>query len=166
VTRKLSGALYGVRTLVRLVATGQPKVRDRYFDPESTLLEDRVVLIRASSFESAIQQAENEVREYCRKTRFTNIYGQRVRLKYLGAVDAFWLFDDEPSPGCEVYSSTVIVPRSISDSKLVNERFGKRTRQRARSRYKFVDAEILTEALDLAQRGRRHSGVPGRAKKV
>ena len=123
VARKRSGSWYGVRTLIRLIATGKPKRRDQHFDPDSTLVEDRVVLLRASSFKDAIQQAEKEARQYCRRTHFSNIYGQRVRLKYLGAVDAFSLSDHEPSPGCEVYSSMAIVPRSISDSKVIEERF-------------------------------------------
>jgi hypothetical protein len=71
-----------------------------------------------------------------------NIYGQSVRLKFLHAVDAYSLPDDELSAGCEVYSSTAISPRSVSNAVLVTERFGK-----VEGRYKFMDSEILKEAL-------------------
>jgi hypothetical protein len=115
---------YGVGTLVRLIATGKPKKTDKHFDPTSTLVEDRVVLLRADSFDSAIEKAEKEAQQYCRRTRFTNIYGQSVRMKFLRMVDAFSLPDQELVVGSEVYSSTTLVPHSLSDAKLVAQRFG------------------------------------------
>ena len=64
VARKRRG-WYGVRTLVRLIAAGRAKKTDKHFDPTATLVEDRVVLLRADSFHSAIQKAEQEVQQYC-----------------------------------------------------------------------------------------------------
>lgn len=138
---------YGVRTLFRLVAAGKPKTLDKSFDPTSTLVEDRVVLFRADTFDSAIKQAEDEARQHSAVTRFVNIYGQPVRLKFLGAVDAFALFEDEPAAGCEVYSSTAIVPRSVSDAELVAERFGNMKKHGVEERYKFLVGDILRDAL-------------------
>ena len=155
VARKRTDSWYGVRTLIRLTATGKPTMRDKHFDPDSTLVEDRIVLFKATSFEDAIQQAENEARQYCDAISFSNIYGQRVRLKYLGAVDAFSMLDHEPSSGCEVYSSTAIVAKSVSEARLTNERFGVRPDRGAPSRYKFLDAEILCAALKPAAKRRR-----------
>lgn len=154
VPEKPTGSWYGVRTLIRLIATGKPTLRDRHFDAGSTLVEDRVVLFRATSFEDAIEQAETEARQYCQAISFRNIYGQRVRLKYLGAVDAFSMLDHHPAPGCEVYSSTALVPKSVSDSSVCKERFGKQPERGARSRFKFLDVEIISEALQTAK-GRR-----------
>jgi len=148
---------YGVRTLFRLVAIGKPKAIDGHFDPMSTLVEDRVVLFRADSFDSAIKQAEVEALDYCKRTRFVNIYGQSVRLKFLHAMDAYSLPDDELSAGCEVYSSTAISPRSVSNAVLVTERFGK-VEGRSPNRYKFMDGEILKEALTAIKR----TGAPPR----
>jgi hypothetical protein len=147
VTAKRKTSWYGVRTLFRLVATGRPKILDKSFDPASTLVEDRVVLFKADGFESAIKQAKDEASQYCNRTRFANIYGQSVRLNFLGAVDAFAIADARPSAGCEVYSSTAIVPRSVSNSKIINERFEKRKERGVKGRYKFLDDEILTGAL-------------------
>ena len=138
---------YGVRTLVRLIATGRPKKTDKHFDPTSTLVEDRVVLFRADSFDSAIEKAEREARQYCGRTRFTNIYGQSVRMKFLRKVDAFSLLDHEPVVGSEVYSSTTLVGRSVSDAKLVAQRFGDDEDPTEGSRRKFLDGKILGEAL-------------------
>ncbi|MCX6628631.1 MAG: DUF4288 domain-containing protein [Candidatus Solibacter sp.] len=142
--RKLSW--YGVRTLFRFVAVGKPKVTDRHFDATSTLVEDRVVLFRADTFDSAIKHAEAEAREYCNRTRYVNIYGQSVQLKSLGVANAYSLYEDEPSAGCEVYSATTIVPRIVSDVRVVAERFGKADGGGPK-RYKFMDGEILKTAL-------------------
>ncbi len=138
---------YGVRTLVRLIAVGRPKKTDKHFDPTSTLVEDRVVLFRADSFDSAIEKAEKEAQVYCRRTRFTNIYGQSVRMKFLRMVDAFSLLDDELVVGSEVYSSTTLVARSVSAAKLITQRYGDHKEPGGGSRYKFLDAKILGEAL-------------------
>ncbi len=142
---------YGMRTLFRLVAIGKPKTLDKFFDPTSTLVEDRVVLFKADGFDSAIKQAKDEGRKYSKAIQFANIYGQPVRLKFLGALDAFALSEDEPSAGCEVYSSNAIVHRSVSDAKLVVERFGNMKKRRVEERYKFLDGDILTAALTAIQ---------------
>jgi hypothetical protein len=138
---------YGARTLFRLVASGTPKRRDKHFDRASTLVEDRVVLFKAYSFEDAIEQAEAEALEYCRRTRYTNIYGQPVRLNFLGATDAFSILDQKPSAGCEVYSLTALIPGSVPDSRVVAERLGKTNKGGMEARHKFIDGRILSKAL-------------------
>jgi hypothetical protein len=130
-----------------LTATGRPKNTDEHFDATSTLVEDRVVLFRADSFESAIEQAEKEAQQYCRQTRFTNIYGQSVRMKFLRIVHAFSMYDHEPVAGSEVYSCATLVARTVSDAKLIGQRFGGDDEDTVESRYKFLDAKILGEAL-------------------
>ena len=57
--------------------------------------EERIILIRATSFEDAIAQAETEAREYAASTD---------GVRYLGHVDVFHLFDDELVSGTELYS--------------------------------------------------------------
>jgi hypothetical protein len=99
---KQKAGWYGVKTLLRIVAGGEPRNADAGYDASSTLLEERVVLFRAGSFADAIAQAEAEIAEYCAATRLVNVYGQRVRAKYLGVADAFELFDSKVAAGCEV----------------------------------------------------------------
>jgi hypothetical protein len=53
------------------------------------------------------------------------------------------MLDHEPAAGCEVYSSTAIVPTGVSNTKLIKARFDKESRG-AKVRYKFIDAEILS----------------------
>lgn len=138
---------YGVRTLLRIVASGKPEKVDQYFNTASTLVGDRVVLFKADSSEAALKLAEQEARKYCRRIRYTNIYGQSVRMRLLDATNVFSLFDDKPAPGCEVYSSTALVPQSAPDAKVVLERFGRPEAPGAPARYKFIDKRILGIAL-------------------
>jgi hypothetical protein len=147
---------YGVRTLYRLIAEGRPKSRDKHYDREATLIEERIVLFQATSFDSAITQALKDARAYCRRTRFTNPYGQRVRMRFLGACDAFEMFDLKPAPGSEVYSSTALVRASVSDSNIVNGRMGTEPSGSKKARYKFMDGGIVEAACALqVQQSRR-----------
>jgi hypothetical protein len=57
--------------------------------------EERIVLIRATCFDDAIQRAENEAREYA---------AGNGGCQYLGHVDVYHLFGDEVGRGTEVYS--------------------------------------------------------------
>jgi Domain of unknown function (DUF4288) len=117
-------AWYGVRTLYRLAAEGEPKSRDEHYDPESTLIEDRIVVFQATSFDNAIAQATKEARLYCKRTRFVNIYGQKVRMRFLDACDAFEMFDRKLGAASEVYSSTALMRAGVSDSVVVKRRLG------------------------------------------
>jgi len=140
-------AWYGVRTLYRLAAEGKPKSLDRHFDPESTLIEDRIVLFQAISIDDAITQAIKEARSYCRQTTFVNIYGQRVRMRFLDVCDALQLFDRKPSAGSEVYSSTEVVRAAVSNSAVIRRRMGPQATEASEARYKFIDGRILRDAL-------------------
>lgn len=164
---KKTTSWYGVRTLFRLVAIGKPKWTDRYFDPASTLVEDRVVLFQATDFDDAIHQAKAEARRYCKATRYTNIYGQRVQLRFLKAIDAFSMLDNQPRAGCEVYSSTAIVPTSVRDAGVVTRWFGKKERGAWQARNKFIHDKILTDALQaMKQLDAKRSTRPAARKKT
>lgn len=152
---KKSTSWFGVRTLFRLVASGRPKWTDRYFDPASTLVEDRVVLFQATNFDDAIRLAEAEAKRYCKRTGYENIYGQSVRLKFLDVTDAFSMHDDVPGAGTEVYSKTAIVPSSIRDSRVVTMWWGKQGRQAWQARNKFIHGKILTKALTAMKESRK-----------
>ncbi len=60
-----------------------------------TVFEERVVLLQAADFDTAVAKAEAEGAEYCRAN------GDTV---YLGFVDVFHLFDETVGHGTEVYS--------------------------------------------------------------
>jgi hypothetical protein len=147
VSAKPGKAWYGVRTLYRVAAEGAPKSRDRHFDPQLTLIEDRIVLFKAIDLDDAIAQGIKEGRSYCRQTKFVNPYGQKVRMRFLDACDAFEIVEGKPAAGFEVYSSTELVRASVSDRAVVNRRMGPKESGATEPRYKFVNAFILRKAL-------------------
>ena len=138
---------FGVRTLMRIHALGRVRQTDPAFDRESTMVEDRIVLVRARSGDEATASAIEEAEEYCRRTRHKNIYGQQIRMKRLGVAEAFHIFDESIQSGTEVYSSTSLVDRNILDMKVVAERFGPDDCGGA-ARHKFLDGKILSDFLN------------------
>ena len=143
---------YGVRTLYRVTAEGKPNSPGKHFDPGSTLIEDRVVLFQATGFDDAIAQAVKEARAYCRRIRFVNPYGQKVRMRLLNAHDAYEISEmpkRKPGAGSEVYSLTELVRASVSDSAIVKKWLGGQASLETEARYKFINARILRKALAL-----------------
>jgi hypothetical protein len=113
----MSWKWFGVKTLYRTRAVGRPKDVDENFDPDATLLEERVVLIRARNFDEAIEKAEEEARIYVNTPHGGNAYAQRVVQRYLRVSDAYEMFEP-PGSRREVYSRTWVVPKSVGDSEL------------------------------------------------
>ncbi|HTF57183.1 MAG TPA: DUF4288 domain-containing protein [Planctomycetota bacterium] len=114
---------YGVRTLYRLTTSGRPLGKDKDYDPDVSMIEDRVVLFSAGSGAMAVQKAEREARRYASEFSYRNPYGRRVLCRYLGALDPFENFE-KPGQGAEVYSLTEVVPRRVTDKKIIERLFG------------------------------------------
>jgi hypothetical protein len=57
---------YGVKTLHRTQPIGRPVGRDKLYARAITLVEERVVILEARSFEEAIRRGEAEARKYAR----------------------------------------------------------------------------------------------------
>ena len=114
---------FGVKTLFRAVPTGNPLGRDPLYDPEVTLVEERVLIIRARSHNEALHKAKREAVRYCKAGPHRNPYGQRVAVRSLSPTDSFELFS-APASGSEVYSRTEVVPRSVSDSACATRMLG------------------------------------------
>ncbi len=64
-------------------------------DNETHLYEERVIVLKASSFEQAISGAEKEALEYA---------DADSGIKYIGYVNVFKLFEDTIAEGTEVFS--------------------------------------------------------------
>lgn len=114
---------YGVKTVFRTDASGRTKLDVPNDYDDATLVEERVVLIRARSSDEAIRKAEAEAKAYAKET-YRNVYEQTVKCRYLGACDAFELYE-EPAQGVEVFSSTEVISRRVSDKDVVNQHIGK-----------------------------------------
>jgi hypothetical protein len=61
---RIDGPWYAVKTLYRSEGLGRPTATDSAYDPAATLVEERVVLLKARSFQDAIRAAEKEARAY------------------------------------------------------------------------------------------------------
>jgi hypothetical protein len=114
-------AWFGVKTLYRTRAVGSPAARDRHFDPSLTLVEERVVLVRARNHAGAIRKAERQARKYAAFVTWRNPYGQRLRVRYIRACQSYKLFDPLRA-GAEVYSDTFLVKKTVSDRELISSR--------------------------------------------
>ena len=139
----MSWKWFGVKTLTRWEAIGKPKSIDGNFDADATLIEERIVLIRARNFDEAIKKGENEAKRNL--SEYKNFYGQKVKQRYLEVCDAFELFDEPNENGVEVFSLIETVSKKVKDSVLVENKFGKDESPEsfARKREKFWDAELL-----------------------
>jgi hypothetical protein len=133
-----------VKTLYRWEAIGEPQVVDNGFDRDATLLEERVLLIKADSLDQAIERAEREAIEYAKQS-YKNYHGQTVQTRYLGCCDAYDIGEDSIGDGIEVFSSMQKRPASIEDSVLIDNQLGNEeiiTGGQTR-RDKFWNAELL-----------------------
>jgi hypothetical protein len=134
---------FGVKTLTRWEAIGQPQTVDENYDDDSTMLEERVVLIKARTFDEAIRKGEKDANE--NSSDYRNFYGQTVRLRYLECCDAFELFEEPTQNGVEVFSSIETVSSKVKDSVLIDRKMG--TKESIESftqkREKFWNAELL-----------------------
>ena len=135
---------FAVKTVYRSTAIGKPRVTDGDYDPDGTLVEERVVLLRARDHEDAIRKSEKDATQYAKETH-TNPYGQSVVTRCLKAIESFELFDD-PAEGTEAWSSTRVVPKSIPDSQIVDAVFGGlETKAQLKRRKKYLNREFSGE---------------------
>ncbi|MHB1424692.1 MAG: DUF4288 domain-containing protein [Gemmataceae bacterium] len=154
---------FSVRSLYRYIALGKPKYTNESYIPDATLVEERVVLIKARNDEEAFRKAKKEGTAYARSIQLTNGYGQRVRVRMLAMMDAYELFDS-PGPGAEVFSTTEEIDASVGDEQ-IRERligFGESSDMRNDHwrRFKFIDVKVvrlLSEQLEKAPPS-SHSG--------
>ena len=112
---------YSVKTLFKIKAIGLPMYQDQYFEKDTALFEERIVMIKARSFDEAIKKAENEAMQYvhnynsfCR----INKYEQRLEAEYLEACDVFLIKNE-----MEVYSKTFLF-KSDFDEKFIDIHLG------------------------------------------
>jgi hypothetical protein len=135
----MSWKWYGVRTAYRSKPAGKPQGTDEDYSANMTLVEDRVVLIRARSFKEAIYKGEREAKAYAASAPHRNPYGQPVQQRYLGYCDAYELFI-EPGASIEVFSTTEVISKTESDSRVIDRFIGsKELRKANRQRRNFLN---------------------------
>ncbi len=111
------------KTLYRTSLRGRAVRKDKHFEEDVSLVEERVVLFKARSFDEAIRRAEVEGHAYAARRPHANRYGQRVEMTFLEACDAFRLFE-QPGHGREVYSRTEVIREKVSDAAVIDQLLG------------------------------------------
>jgi len=102
---------------------GRPLGTDKCYSKTATLVEERVVILKARGFDEAIKKAEREAREYVADS-YRNPYGQKVKCRFLGYCDAYLADGNFFGTGGEVYSATEVVSRAISYKTLMKRLVG------------------------------------------
>ena len=148
--RKSRNYWYGVKSLYRMEAVGEPRAADAYYDPEGTLIEERVVLVRASSDKEAVKKGAREADRYARdpfNRRHLNPYGQEVEMRRIRALQispVMWPLND----GCEIWSDTEVFAATVTDAEIEDRRFGRdEPKALRRLRKKFLNREFSGDVM-------------------
>ena len=132
---------FGVKTLYRWTVDSDNRGASNTPD----LFEERVVLVRASSAQQAIERAEQDAIEYA-ATVATNPDGQAIVGQYLEACDSFEMFDD-PGDFVEVFSSTELIEKNRTFQQLAEARLGRRWKGERELRNLFADGGLTRGTL-------------------
>lgn len=126
---------YGAKTLYKTTTFGKPSFIDKDFNNELMIIEERVIILQASSFDDAIIIGEKEAYEYASNSDFNTVYGQTTKSEYLNIIDIFELFHD-PGNLTEVYSQVTMFDKNHSTDQIIDNRFGN---ERNESHFKNFD---------------------------
>lgn len=132
---------YSAKTLYRTEVSGEPFATDEDYTDSVDLVEERVVTVKARSFDEAIKRGELEAVEYTKGMDHINPYGQEVTTRYVGNICVFEPYDNVPA-NIEVYSSTFLIKRTVSDKKLADGLFGIQKLERKYARKVFLNVEF------------------------
>ena len=97
--------------------------------------------MKARNFDEAIAKGEKEAIKYASENKYTNPYGQKVKQKYIGSIDAFEPYD-KLKANIEVFSTTYLCKTSTTDTKLTNNVMGKIYKNEIKIRKKFFNREF------------------------
>ena len=138
--------------LLRKEAAGPVQGRDRDYDADGVLVEERIVVVRAQNSKAAA----NRVRKIIAKEqiRFRNTYGQTVRSRLLKGWRSYELYDP-PTDGAEVFSDTHRFGKATSDAEITRMLIVAELSEAAqRKRKRFIAAD-LAKGLEAIWKRRR-----------
>ena len=133
--------IYAVKSIYRTETTGKAYSTGEGFTDEFDMTEERIVTVKARSFDEAIARVEKAAAEYA-ATSFTNPFGQTVQWKYTGSSDAYEPYDSIPAD-VEVYSNTYLISRVLSDEELADNVLGRSFENEDGLRMNFLDSDIV-----------------------
>lgn len=95
--------------------------------PDGAIVEERIVLFYAASFDEAIRLGEAEAEAYTRDT-WPNSSGDTVRKRYLGVCNVFAM-KASPAEGVEAYSRLLLRPSTEADDVVIERLLGSESEQ-------------------------------------
>lgn len=110
---------FAVKTFYRSDTRDRPVRPDKYYDPDVTVLEERVILIKAKSRQEAAIKAEKEAMDYARFAVCRNPYEQKIETRYLGYYDIFEL-EKSPDDKTEIFVTTRLISRKVNNGKIAH----------------------------------------------
>lgn len=117
---------FSAKTVYRTTTRGRAKQIDATYIPRNSLVEERVIVLQARSFDEALRRAEAEARTYVHQLKGRrNRYGQKIVTRYLGDIEVYEMFDP-PCSMMEVYSSMYTISGDVRDSTIADNHFGPR----------------------------------------
>lgn len=140
----MAAQFYAVKTLFRSYATGRPHQPDKYFDPDATLVEERIQLIKAKSIPEARKKAEKDATEYARRILYKNPYNQEVTLEYMGLCEIYEV-QGALTDKTEIYASSRIVSKNMSKVKIGHAHLSPKQSLDRSKRRKFLNKDHLHE---------------------
>lgn len=129
---------YSVKTIYRCSASGRPEKPDQFFDPDATLIEERIQLVKAKTKDEALRKAEKDAQEYAKRTKFVNPYNQEVILEYTGLCEVYEI-DQALADMAEIYASSKIISKKITLSKIAHVYLNKPQPYDKSKRKKFIN---------------------------
>ncbi len=141
---------FGIKCLFRTAIKGSSSAVG-----DLAACEERIILVAATSFKTAIATGEKEAIKYAASIQWMNKDGRRVITTYIGACDAFRL-SEAPANKVEIYSKFFFVPQETSNAALADRFLGTTNEQpSARSRDFEPDFERLLHDRQRAGRSRK-----------
>lgn len=133
---------YSVKTIYRSTASGRPEKPDQLFDPDATLIEERIQLVKAKSREEAFKKAEKGAQDYAKRIKFMNPYFQEVIMEYTGLCEVYEI-EYPLADMTEIYSNSKIMSKKISISKIAHVYLNKQQPYDKSKRKKFINKDYL-----------------------
>ena len=114
---------FGVKLIFVNKVQGKPdaKLIDEKYKKDYVAYEERVVIVKANSFNKAYKKAIKKAKE--EKDEYKNIYGQKVIFSYFNAIDCFEIYDKKIKNGSEVYSCFYESNQKVSEGDFVEKTF-------------------------------------------
>ena len=124
--RRSERSTFGVKTVFKITALGEPKGMDEHYRPDLAMIEERIVLIEAQGHDHAIALAEAQATRYAENYSHTNPYGQEVRCEYLGLANSYeaYPFEEQDETFPEVFSATRVLDASTTDAAIADALLG------------------------------------------